>query len=46
MYIQDIGFLGVVAKIQLRSEFLEFLSKPIYYLLGRTVAPNDHGGHI
>ena len=46
MYIQDIGSLGAVAKIQLRSEFLAFLCKPISYLLGLTVTSNDHGGQI
>ena len=46
MYMQKIIYLGAVAKIQLRSEFLAFLCKPISYLLGLTVTSNDHGGQI
>ena len=46
MYIQYIGSLGAVAKMQLSREFLAFFCKPISYLLGLTITSKDHDDQI
>jgi len=45
-YIQYIGSLGAVAKMQLSHEFLAFFCKPISYLLGLAGASNYHDDRV